>query len=75
MEELFVQTSVLEIAKTSNIKSTESREGDIVMGYVTEGLESHSIDSEGDFEYLKYLISNNPKLLPVIDKPPIRFTE
>jgi CMP-N,N'-diacetyllegionaminic acid synthase len=75
LEELFVQTSVLEIAKTSNIKSTESREGDIVMGYVTEGLESHSIDSEGDFEYLKYLISNNPKLLPVIDKPPIRFTE
>lgn len=74
LEELFVQTSVLEIAKTSNIKSTESREGNIVMGYVTEGIESHSIDSEEDFDYLKYLVSNNPKLLPVIDKPPIRLT-
>jgi len=75
LEELFVQTSVLEIAKTTNIKGTESREGNIVMGYVTEGIESHSIDSEEDFEFLKYLISNNPKILPVIDKSPIRLTE
>jgi N-acylneuraminate cytidylyltransferase len=74
LEELFVQTSVLEIAKTSNIKSTASREGNTVMGFVTEGIESHSIDSEEDFEYLKYLVSINPKLLPVIDKPPTRLT-
>jgi CMP-N-acetylneuraminic acid synthetase len=74
LEELFVQTSVFEIAKTSNIKGTESREGHIVWGYVTEGTDSHAIDTEEDLNYLKYLVSDNPKLLPAINKPPIKIT-
>jgi hypothetical protein len=40
------------------------------MGVVTEGIDSHSIDSEADFEYLKYLVEVNPDYLPVIRKKP-----
>ena len=74
LQELYVQTSVVEIAKTSVIKETNSREGHIVLGHVTDGLDSHSIDSEADFEYLKFLVGANPVLLPVIGKKPFNET-
>jgi len=70
LPELYVQTSVFEIAKTSVINETNSREGRTIMGVVTEGFDSHSIDSEADFEYLKYLVEVNPNYLPVISKKP-----
>lgn len=70
LPELYVQTSVFEIAKTSVINETNSREGRTIMGVVTEGIDSHSIDSEADFEYLKYLVEVNPNCLPVISKKP-----
>lgn len=70
LPELYVQTSVFEIAKTSVISETNSREGNAVIGFVTEGIESHSIDSEADFEYLNYLVRVNPSYLPVIRKKP-----
>ena len=70
LPELYVQTSVFEIAKTSVINETNSREGRTIMGVVTEGIDSHSIDSEADFEYLKYLVEVNPDYLPVISKKP-----
>jgi CMP-N-acetylneuraminic acid synthetase len=70
LPELYVQTSVFEIAKTSVINETNSREGKAIIGVVTEGIDSHSIDSEADFEYLKYLIEVNPNFLPIISKKP-----
>lgn len=70
LPELYVQTSVFEIAKTSVINETDSREGRTIMGVITEGIDSHSIDSEADFEYLKYLVEVNPDYLPVISKKP-----
>ena len=70
LPELYVQTSVVEVAKTSVINETNSREGNSVIGVVTEGIESHSIDSEADFAYLKYLVEVNPNYLPVISKKP-----
>jgi CMP-N,N'-diacetyllegionaminic acid synthase len=70
LPELYVQTSVFEIAKTSVINETNSREGKSIIGVVTEGIDSHSIDSEADFEYLKYLVEVNPNLLPIISKKP-----
>jgi CMP-N-acetylneuraminic acid synthetase len=73
LEELYVQTSVFEIAKTSVIKDTNSREGNTVLGYVTYGIDSHSIDSEEDFDYLKFLVNNNLALLPIIKKTPIKI--
>ena len=73
LEELYVQTSVFEIAKTSVIKDTNSREGNTILGHITHGIDSHSIDSEKDFDYLKYLVNNNLALLPVIKKTPIKI--
>ena len=73
LEELYVQTSVFEIAKTSVIKDTNSREGATILGHITHGIDSHSIDSEKDFDYLKYLVNNNLALLPVIKKIPIKI--
>ena len=70
LPEIYVQTSVFEIAKTAVINETNSREGNAVVGFVTEGIDSHSIDSESDFEYLKYLVEVNPNYLPVISKEP-----
>lgn len=72
LPELYVQTSVFEIAKTSVIYETNSREGNTIIGVVTEGIDSHSIDSEADFAYLEYLVENEPTLLPVISKKPFR---
>jgi len=73
LEELYVQTSVFEIAKTSVINDTNSREGNTVLGYITYGMDSHSIDSEEDFDYLKFLVNNNLALLPIIKKTPIKI--
>jgi len=70
LEELYVQTSVFEVAKTSVIKEFDSREGKDILGYITSGFDSHSVDVEEDFEYLTYLVNKNPELLPVIRKPP-----
>jgi CMP-N-acetylneuraminic acid synthetase len=70
LEELYVQTSVFEVAKTSVIKEFDSREGKNILGYVTSGFDSHAIDVEEDFDYLTYLVNKNPELLPVITKLP-----
>ena len=70
LEELYVQTSVFEVAKTSVIKEFDSREGKTILGYITNGIDSHAIDSEEDFDYLTYLVTNNPRLLPVIKRLP-----
>ena len=75
LDELYVQTSVFEIAKTSVIKDTNSREGNTVLGHITHGIDSHSIDSETDFDYLKYLVNNNLAFLPVIKKTPMKINE
>jgi CMP-N-acetylneuraminic acid synthetase len=70
LEELYVQTSVFEVAKTSVIKEFDSREGKNILGYITSGFDSHAIDVEEDFDYLMYLVNKNPELLPVITKLP-----
>jgi CMP-N,N'-diacetyllegionaminic acid synthase len=75
LPELYVQTSVFEIAKTSVINETNSREGNAIIGVVTEGIDSHSIDSEADFEYLEYVVKINPNILPIISKKPFGDTK
>ena len=73
LQELYIQTSVFEIAKTSVIPETRSREGNTIMGFITDGIDSHSIDSESDYNYLEYLVSNHPNLLPSINIDPIEL--
>lgn len=70
LEELYVQTSVLEIAKTSVIPQTGTREGNSILGFITEGIDSHSIDTTEDFDYLRHICSKQSDLLTKIDKSP-----
>ena len=70
LEELYVQTSVFEIAKTSVIPNTNSREGSSILGFITSGVDSHSVDSLEDMEYLKYICKEKPNLLPLIQVKP-----
>lgn len=75
LEELYVQTSVLEIAKTRVIPDTNTREGNSIFGFVTEGIDSHSIDTLDDLEYLQYICTKNPDLLNKIQLQPFGTRE
>lgn len=70
LEALYVQTSVLEMAKTSVISEYGTREGLIVAPYITEGADSHAIDTELDWQMARMLIKVNPDLLPKISIHP-----
>lgn len=70
LEALFVQTSVLEMAKTSVISEYGTREGVVVAPYITEGSDSHAIDTELDWQMARMLIEMNPDLLPKISARP-----
>jgi hypothetical protein len=65
----------MEIAKTSVIKETGTREGNHVIGYLTQGLQTHAIDTIDDYLFLEYLISKNINVLPKITKEPYEFTK
>jgi len=75
LEKLYVQTSVLEIAKTSVIPDSKTREGNSIFGFITEGIDSHSLDTLDDLEYLEYLCTKNPDLLYKIPLQPFRSKE
>jgi CMP-N-acetylneuraminic acid synthetase len=66
LETLYVQNSVYEIAKTENIRSTFSREGKNVLGFITDGMDSFALDTVDDLQYLLYKLEQNPNLLPII---------
>jgi len=72
LEPLYVQTSVLEIAKTEVLEKYKNREGRTVSAYVSDGYESIAIDTELDWKVVKILSTEDPKLLPVITKTPFR---
>jgi CMP-N-acetylneuraminic acid synthetase len=75
LSEVYIQTSVMEIAKTSVINETGTREGNHVIGYLTQGLQTHAIDTIDDYLFLEYLISKNINVLPKITKEPYEFTK
>ena len=70
----YVQTSVLEIARTSVIPETSSREGTRIIPLETFGQENHAVDTEEDWEELLRLITLNPDSLAGIDIDPFDFT-
>lgn len=70
LEKLYVQTSVLEIAKTSVLTNVGTREGRLIAPYVTQGVESLALDTEMDWDFAEMLASREPGLLPTIFKNP-----
>ena len=67
---IYVQTSVLEVARTDVIPSTNTREGRSIMGLVTGGIDSFSIDSMEDLQYANFFARSVPKVLPEIKLKP-----
>jgi CMP-N,N'-diacetyllegionaminic acid synthase len=67
---VYVQTSVLEIARTSVIPETNTREGRSVMGLVTSGIDSFSIDSMEDLRYAEFFARDLPTFLPEMNLRP-----
>ena len=69
----YVQTSVLEIAKSSVIAETCSREGTHILPLETFDEENHAVDTEEDWDELLRLIKLNPNSLIGIDVDPFDF--
>lgn len=67
---VYVQTSVLEVARTDVIPRTKTREGRSIMGLVTSGIDSFSIDSMEDFQFANYLAYKSPNSLPEMNLQP-----
>ncbi len=70
LEKLYVQTSVLEIAKASVLTNFGTREGGLIAPYVTTGVESLALDTEMDWHFAEMLANREPGLLPHILKSP-----
>lgn len=70
LETLYVQTSVLEIARTDVIVRTKSREGKSICGFLTSGIDSFAVDTPDDLDFLEFLISKNANFLPKISTKP-----
>ena len=70
LEKLYVQTSVLEIAKTSVLTDFGTREGRLIAPYVTQGVESLALDTEMDWHFAEMLAKREPGLLPRVLKSP-----
>jgi len=69
----YVQTSVLEIARTSVIPETSSREGIRILPLETFDQENHAVDTEEDWDDLLRIITLNPNSLIGIDIDPFDF--
>lgn len=70
LETLYIQTSVLEIAKTRVIPETKSREGNSVLGFITHGFDTLAIDTQVDMDFLQYLLDAGKLVLPSINRLP-----
>jgi CMP-N-acetylneuraminic acid synthetase len=66
LPKLYVQTSVLEIARTEVITKFNNREGAKIMPFITEGIDSLAIDTKEDLQFHKYLVDEKLIKLPKI---------
>jgi CMP-N,N'-diacetyllegionaminic acid synthase len=70
LETLYIQTSVLELAKTEVLEKFKNREGRTISPYVTDGFDNIAIDTELDWQFVQMLSKEMPSLLPKISKSP-----
>jgi len=67
---VYVQNSALEIAWTRVVTETGTREGNVLVPFLTEGLEGFNVDDEADWERAERLVASGEARLPVIGHPP-----
>lgn len=70
MPKVYIQNSSLEMAWTSVVWETDSREGRVVAPFLTKGVEGFSIDYEDDWDRALRMISTGEATLPAVVRPP-----
>jgi CMP-N-acetylneuraminic acid synthetase len=63
LETLWVQNASLEIIKFKSLILTNSISGNNVLGFEMPGIEGFDINTQRDFEFLEFIVSNRPQLL------------
>jgi len=64
LEKLYVQSSALEIVRTSAVRAHQSISGDRVMALELPGFEGLDLNSEMDWMVMERLVNDQPDLLP-----------
>ena len=70
LPEVYVQNSALEIARTSAVLETRTREGRVVAPFFTQGFEGLNVDDEEDWERAERLVASGEAVLPEVVRPP-----
>lgn len=73
LPKVYVQNSSLEIAWTRVVWETNSREGNIITPFFTEGLEGFTIDYETDWLQANTFLENGEATLPTMSQKPFQF--
>jgi len=72
LPKVYVQNSSLEMAWTRVVLETNSREGRVLVPFLTEGVEGFAIDYEDDWLLAENYLAIGRASLPVVDKEPYR---
>jgi CMP-N,N'-diacetyllegionaminic acid synthase len=67
LPEVYVQNASLEIAKTNLVLDNNSIAGEIVLPFITEGLEGFDINYTEDFQLAEKYILTEKEILPSVD--------
>ena len=74
LPKIYVQNASLEIIKVESILKHSSISGDVILPFISHGLNGYDINNIEDFEFLEFLISKNENLLPEINKNPFSIS-
>jgi N-acylneuraminate cytidylyltransferase len=69
LQELWVQNASLEIVKLSALMSTQKISGEKVLGIELPLYEGFDINTPLDWDYLEFVLSRHPEVLPKISNP------
>lgn len=70
LPEVYVQNASLEIAWTRNVFEQRLIAGNVVMPFLTQGVEGVDVNQEQDWWYAEYILANGLGTLPLIKRPP-----
>ena len=70
LPEVWVQNASLEIAWARGVKDTETLAGQVIVPFMTHGLEGFDVNSRDDWLIAQAHIEDDPSLLPKITEPP-----
>ena len=68
LPKVYIQDSSLEVAWVRVVWETNTREGNVIAPFLTEGWEGFAIDYEEDWFIAEYLVSNGKAVIPAIEQ-------